>query len=100
MMRAILALTRAVEKLTDRLDSLHEEYMPREVAEGRFGELDRRIAGIVVEQVDLGADLTRHHKDHADSSNANWSRWVVPIVTAIVVATFTAFLFLVLHPVK
>lgn len=105
LMRAIIQLTHTIERLEQSLD---RDYLRRDVADERYTSIVRRVDSIAEEQVNLGASMTRNHrecqesltehqKQHAERATKSWETWVVPLVTGVLVAAIGAVIVLALH---
>ncbi|MCU1677266.1 MAG: hypothetical protein JWM93_2024 [Frankiales bacterium] len=104
IVRTLTKLTASVDKLVDRLDRLGDEYVRREVYDITNADFDRRIIEIGGEVTNLGADQSRHHREHTElqreaaaQRQSTWTTWVPPIVLGIIGAVTGAVVALLTH---
>lgn len=68
--------------LSDKLDALRAEYVPRELWRERNVHVDRRLDGFAISIVDLEANAARHEKWHQQTSTSSWRYWVSHVLSA------------------
>lgn len=106
MVRAITALTRAVERVESKVDNLDTRYVPRELwtreyahLEGRVDELGQRVVDVQADQARLRQhlddgvtavrrDMLAEFKSLRDEARQTWRAYIAPVFTGCAVALF------------
>lgn len=70
------------EGLSDKLDALRTEYVPRELWRERNVHVDRRLDLVATSITDLEANAARHERWHQQTSTSSWRYWVSHVLSA------------------